>query len=182
MSKILFLFAFLCSSCAWIGSSSRLINKPTNKIDRVAVLILQDLNYELKPNEVESFIFTKALAEELALKRLFRFKILDKQYDFESFDTTLKRQLSEELASSYDALLVFHPVSKGMNYKVELVMIQTGNGMELLRAKHGTGGGNSYWWPESSQETLVDATKGVVEVFDRKWRRTARRTFPILID
>ena len=173
MSQLLRLVfvAVTCTSCAWVGSSSRLVNKPSKKISKVAVLIVQDLNEHLSPNQTEGFLFTKAVAEELAFNKPFHFVILERQYDFTSFDRLLKSDLAKDFESSYDAFLICHPVQRGFNYKVEMVLVQTGSGKEIIRTKHGTGMGNSYWLIESPTATLVDATKGAVNALTRKLKR-----------
>ncbi|MFN5002815.1 MAG: hypothetical protein ACK5FZ_01685 [Bacteroidota bacterium] len=173
MKKALYfcVIVVICASCAFLGSSSKLVNPPTKKISNVAVLIVQDVNEHLSTNTTERLIFTKAVAEELAFKKTFRFVILERQYDFTSFDRLLKSDLAKELETLYDAFLICHPVQKGFNYKVEMVLVQTGTGMEIVRAKHGTGMGNSYWWIESPTATLVDATKGAVHALTRKLQR-----------
>ncbi len=165
------LLILICSSCTWLGSSSRLVHRPSKRISKVAVLIVQDVNDHLATNEDEGFIFTRMVAEELAFKKPFRFVILERQYDFTSFDRLLKSDLAKELEKSYDAFLICHPQQKGFNYKVEMALVETGNGSEIIRAKHGTGMGNSYWWVESPTATLIDATKGAVDALSRKLKR-----------
>lgn len=163
--------AFVCVSCSLLGSRGSFIHQPSKKIKRVAVLIVQDINHELQVNETEGFVFTKTLAEELATAKTFDFKILERQFDFTSFDRLLTSSLAKDLENSFDAFIICHPKQKGLNYKVELVLVETGMGHEIIRASHSTAMGNSYWWYQSPHETLIDATKGAIDVLTNKFKK-----------
>jgi hypothetical protein len=128
------------------------------------------MNHELQVNESEGYVFTKALAEELAFNKTFDFKILERQFDFISFDLLLKSDLAKDLEKSYDAFMICHPVQKKRNYKVEIVLVETGSGHEIIRASHGTANGNSYWGYPMPGATLMDATKGAIDVVTRKFK------------
>ncbi len=162
---------FIFQSCAWLGSKAVIRNQPTQKIKNVAVIIAQDAVFETSRTDGEYFYVTKILAEELAKKKIFKFTILDKKISAGSLDQLGIGLLGTELMSQYDAYLICIPKARGRNYKVELMLSQTNPVKELIYATHNTGMGNSYTFYQNSTILLNDATRGALDIMEKRWKK-----------
>jgi hypothetical protein len=166
MGRAFISLTFLLASCAWLGSTSTLHQMPGKKMARVAVLIAQDEVFLGANSDSEHFLLTKVIAEELARRRLFSFKILDRRYTRATLNDLEASLLGLELSDRYDGYMVFFPDQTGMQVK----LYEAKPNRQIITANHDTLFGNSYWFPQYSSSIMVDATRGALNAFERKWK------------
>ena len=166
------LLSLFVQSCSWIGSRAIVLNKPAHQLNHVAVIIAQDEVFETNGSISEYYLFIKTIAEELAKKKIFHFTILDRKYPIDAFDDLQLSLLGIELMEHYDAYMICTPRLKGrFNHKVELRLYQSYPTRQLIYVSHNTSMGNSYMWYPNPTSTLLDATMGVVEALDHRYRK-----------
>ncbi len=175
MRPILILCVLLLfQSCSWLGSKGVILQRPLQKPYKVAVIIVQDEVFESSESISESDFFTKILAEELSKKNIFRYTILNRKYSLQSFDHFQASLLGIELMDQYDAYLVCIPKRKGLNYRIELRLYQSNPTAQLISVRHNSSLGNSYWFYQPPEGTLMDATRGAVDLLDSKIKKALR--------
>jgi hypothetical protein len=162
------IIAVIASSCAMLGSTSRLHERPEKPLQRVAVFIApQEVSSE--EHSDENLLFTKTLIEELVRLKGFKFKVMKRTTSRETFDKNEQHLTGQNLAGEYDAFLVATPLSRGADYKVELKLFETKPSRLIITARHGTHMGNSYWFQPHPAAVLVDATRGAVLALEKRW-------------
>lgn len=167
-SIFIFLWVVL-QGCAVLGSKAVVLNKPSKKIERVAVILASYTTSDTLYAAAENLHLTMSLGQALARKNLFRFTIMDEVYPVENISSHEKSLLATELQEQFDAYMICLAVPKGSDYRIELIIVQTDPMQELIKIRHNTKAGNSYWWPQGSAETLTDATESVVDKLESEW-------------
>jgi hypothetical protein len=163
MKLTLFLSAFILCSCSMLGTWSKIHHAPTRPLRNVAVLIASDNVFADGAIDGHIFLFTKSVAEELSDRKLFKYKILDKKYSIQALNDLETSLLGVELREQYDAILICSPRAQFNSNRVVMRLYQTEPAFEIVHVSHSTHLGNSYWFAQTGEGMLIDATHGAMD-------------------
>jgi hypothetical protein len=154
-----------------LGTSSKIHRAPTRPLRNVAVLIASDNVFADGAIDGQIFLLTKSIAEELSDRKLFKYKILDKKYSSQALTDLETSLLGAELREQYDAMLICFPRTEFNANKVVMRLYQTAPAFEIVRVSHSTHMGNSYWFPQTSNAMLIDATQGAMDRLEKTLKK-----------
>jgi hypothetical protein len=148
------------TSCAFFRYHSSVVDKPSRKINHVAVLIYTD-QYPTE-NLTHEFRFqaVRAVAEGLKGLDAFDFMILEKQEPLFRVVNMQGSAFLSELAQNYDAYILV--ITKtGLTHKVTIELRQTNSAATLLiEARHSIYG-----------DDLEEAVQQTMDLFGKEWKK-----------
>lgn len=162
--SIILLLVFTQTSCSWYGSTGRVYNKKFGLPKNICI-IFHEFNYPFDGIENHNEFTEKNVEKFVRSDFKFSFKVSS----LKLFHQEISRQQIQQLkAKNYDAILfISRKYHFDTNQTITFWLYDMDENL-ILKAKHGTYWGNSYYMYPSFKMCTYDAVNGSFEKFKTK--------------